>query len=69
MLVFERLNGMTCTNYTDPNGVPSFAVDEELVASFRNVLSSSKSLHARSLAYALLDQSTECNENDRSGAR
>ena len=63
-LAFERLNGQTTQNYIDPNGTPSFAVDKDLVASFRNVLATSKSPHARSMAYALLDQSTECNESD-----
>ncbi len=63
-LAFERLNDLTCQNYTDPNGMPSFAVDADLVAMFRQVLASSKNPHARSMAYALLDQSTECDEKD-----
>ncbi len=63
-LAFERLNELTTQEYIDPNGTPSFKVDEVLVAVFRGVLENSKNPHARSLAYALLDQSTECNEND-----
>ncbi len=63
-LAFERLNNLTTKTHIDPSGTPSFAVDEELVAMFRNVLANSKNPLARSLAYALLDQSTECDEND-----
>ena len=63
-LAFERLNEDTTRTYVDPNGTPSFAVDKGLVASFRKVLADSKNPHARSMAYALLDQSTECDEND-----
>lgn len=67
-LAFERLNELTTRNYIDPKGTPSFAVDEELVAWFRKILSESKNPHARSMAYALLDQSTECSAIDVIGA-
>lgn len=63
-LAFERLNELTTENYTDPNGVAAVNVDDELVGMFRSVLANSKNPHARSMAYALLDQSTDGNEND-----
>jgi putative heme-binding domain-containing protein len=67
-LAFERLDELTTVNYIDPNGVSAFNVDEELVASFRAVRRYSESPHARSLAFALLNQSTDSDENDHIAA-
>lgn len=63
-LAFERLSELTTKNDTDPNGVTALIIDEELVVAFRNILATSKNPLARSLAYALLDQSTDLHEDD-----
>ena len=61
-LAFERLNQLA-SNF-DIDRRPIIVVDEELAASFRNILASSKNAHARSMAYALLDQSSDSNVDD-----
>lgn len=63
-LAFERLDELTCTEVDGPDSMPAIRIDRELVGMYRQVLASSKNPYARSLAYALLDQSTECDEND-----
>ncbi|HLQ46618.1 MAG TPA: hypothetical protein VK137_17880, partial [Planctomycetaceae bacterium] len=63
-LAFERLHDLTCIDVDGPDGEAAFKVDQELVAMFRQVLASSKNPHARSMAYALLNRSTEYDEHD-----
>lgn len=66
-LAYERLDDVTTALRWKPTPIRPPYEHDELVASFRNLLASSKNPHARSLAFALLDHATEFSSTDLAG--
>lgn len=63
-LAYERLDDVTTALRWKPTPIQPPYVHDELVASFRNLLTLSKNPHARSMAFALLDHATEFSSTD-----